>query len=82
MNHVHARLPSIDILEGSLKLLFSASTDALLSRHNGKSMNVSETSGEMAVTSDMSEKVHGNIPHLAPTISSPCRPSELYARPT
>ena len=27
-------LPSIEILEGSLKLLFFASTDALLSRHN------------------------------------------------
>ena len=44
---------------------------------NGKSANVSELSCEMAVTSDTSEKVHGNIPHLAPKISSACRPSEL-----
>ena len=49
---------------------------------NGKSANISELSCEMAVTSDTSEKVHGNIPHLAPKISSACRPSELYARPT
>ena len=49
---------------------------------NGKSINVSETSCEMAVTSDTSEKVHGSIPHLVPKISSACHPSELYARPT
>ena len=47
----------------------------LAGRCNGKSRNVSETSCEMAVRSDASEKVHGNIPHLAPTISSACRPS-------
>ena len=45
------------------------------SNSNGTSGNVSVTSCEMAVRSDRSEKVHGNIPHLAPTISSVCRPS-------
>ena len=33
INHVHNMLQSIEIFEGSLKLLFFASTDTLLSRH-------------------------------------------------